>query len=83
MILFYHIIQVLALPQQTGFWAGAVALEGIKGRRIRRILIHGAHAWQRRMTCIQHLPEKLFGGIGVTGGLSMKSNVAPVESTAR
>jgi hypothetical protein len=38
MILFDHIIQVLALPQQTGFWKGAVALEGLEGRRIRRVL---------------------------------------------
>jgi hypothetical protein len=84
MILFNHIIRVLALPQQTGLWEGAVALEGIEGRRIRRILVHGDHVRERRMTHVQHPPEKLFSGVGVTGGaLNMKSNVAPVESMAR
>jgi hypothetical protein len=57
MILVDHIIQVLALPQQTGIWEGAVALKGIEGRRIRRILVHGDHVRERRMTRVQPPPE--------------------------
>jgi hypothetical protein len=29
MILFHHIGQVFALSEQTGFWQGAVVLEGV------------------------------------------------------
>ena len=44
MILFNRIIQVLALPRQTGFWEYSVTLQGIEGRRIRRVLVHGDDA---------------------------------------
>jgi hypothetical protein len=68
MILFDHIIQVLALPKKIGFWKCAVALEGIEGMRIRCVLVHGDHARKRCMARVQHLPEKLFGCVCVTGG---------------
>jgi hypothetical protein len=83
MILLNHIILVLVLPQQIGLWEGAVALEGIEGRRIRRILVHGDHVRERRMTRVQHLPENCSAASASRVALNMKSNLVPVESTAR
>jgi hypothetical protein len=49
MILFHHIVQVFALPEQTPFWEGAVQLEGLECRWVRRVLVHGDHPWGEGM----------------------------------
>jgi hypothetical protein len=83
MILLDHIIHVFALPEQTGLWEGAVALEGIEDRRIRRILVHGDHVRERRMTRVQPPPENCSAASASRVARNMKSNLVPVESTAR
>jgi hypothetical protein len=56
------------LSEQTGLWECVVVLEGIEGRWVRGVLVHGDHVRERRMARVQRLPEKLFGGVGITGG---------------
>ena len=68
MVLFHHIIQILTLSELTAFWKCAVVLEDGEGQWVRGVLVHGDHARERRVTGVQHLPEKPFGGVCVTGG---------------
>jgi len=49
MILFDHIIQILALSEPTGLWEGAVLLEGVEGRWVRGVLVDGDHTGGARM----------------------------------
>jgi hypothetical protein len=70
MVLFYHIIQVLTLSEPTGFRKCTVVLESVEGQWARRVLVDGDDARERRRARVQHLPEKLFGGVGITGGTS-------------
>jgi hypothetical protein len=58
-------------------------MEGIQSQRIRRILVHGYHVREPRMTHVQHLPENCSAASALRLALNMKSNPAPVESTAR
>jgi hypothetical protein len=65
MLLLHHIIQIVALSEPTGLWEGVVVLEGLEGQWVGGVLVHGHHARERRMVHAQHLPEKLFGCIGI------------------
>jgi hypothetical protein len=72
MVLFHHIIQIFALSESTGLWEGVVVLEGLEGRWVCGVLIDGDHTREDGMARTQHLPEKLFGSAGITGGASHK-----------
>jgi hypothetical protein len=60
MILFDHVVQVFAWPEQTGFRERPLLLQDLEGGRICRVLIHGNHVrWNRIVRLLQ------FRGIGL------------------
>jgi hypothetical protein len=65
---FHHVIQIVAWSEPTGLWEGVVVLEGLEGQWVCGVLVDGDHAREHRMARVQHLPEKLFGGVGITSG---------------
>jgi hypothetical protein len=46
---FDDIIQILALSEPTGLWECALLLEGVEGRWVRGVLVHGDHTGCERM----------------------------------
>jgi hypothetical protein len=69
MILFHNIIQIPTLSELAGLWEYALVLEGVEGQWVCGVLVDGNHVWEGRMAHGLHLPETLFGGIGITGGV--------------
>ena len=57
MILFYHIIQILALSEPTGLWERSVVLEGLKRQGIGGVLVDGNDPRGARMRGLKHLAE--------------------------
>jgi hypothetical protein len=67
-ILFYRVIQVLALSELTDLWKYSVVLKDVEGRWVGGMLVHGDDAGKRRVACVQYLPEKLFRSVSITAG---------------
>jgi hypothetical protein len=68
MILFHHIVQVLVLPEQTRLGEGAVLLEGLECRWVRRVLVHGDHPGSERMGGLEHLAKKALSRLRIARG---------------
>jgi hypothetical protein len=77
MILFHAVIQSFASSAPTGLWKGVIVLESFEGRWVGGVLVHSDHAWKHRMARGPHLPEKLFGGGGITGDTSHEVQRGP------
>jgi len=67
MILFNDIIQGLALPECTGLAEQPCLLKSLEGRGVCRVLIDGDHTRGGCMACLQCLPEKPLGCVGIAG----------------
>jgi hypothetical protein len=74
-ILLYHIIQVLTLPQRTAVGEVAGLLEGLEGWGIGGVLINRDDPWGGRMRCPEGPAEKALGSLGTRVALSKKSMV--------
>jgi hypothetical protein len=67
-ILFYHIVQVFALSEQTVLRESAVVLEGLERQGVGRVLVDRDDPGGARMGGLEHLAEEAFSRIGITGG---------------
>jgi hypothetical protein len=67
-ILFYHVIKVLALSELTDFWKYSIVLKDVEGRWVGGVLVHSDDARKHRMACVQYLPEELFSSVSITAG---------------
>jgi hypothetical protein len=79
MILFHHIVQVLALPERTGLRERPLLLQDFEGGRIRRVLVDGDHARWNRMVRPKGLAAKLLGGFGGPRGTQHEVDGVPVR----
>jgi hypothetical protein len=77
MILVHPIVQILTLPKQTRLWEGAVVLEGLESQGVGGVLVDRDDPGR---ACMGGLRSAALASRLV---LSLKSSVAPVESTAR
>jgi hypothetical protein len=67
-LLFHNIIQAFALSEPRILRERLLLLKALEGGSIGSTLVQGDHARERRMARVQHLPEQLFGVVGITDG---------------
>jgi hypothetical protein len=72
-ILFHHIIQILALPQYTRLQQRPVMLLRVNGRKIGSVTVHGDHPGVGCVCRAQHFPEKARRRFSSTGRTQHKS----------
>jgi hypothetical protein len=68
MILFHHIIQVLALSELTGLREQLLLLQALEGGWIGGVLVDGDHSRGERMGGLEHLTEEALSRLRIARG---------------
>jgi hypothetical protein len=82
-VLFDHIIEVLALAQANSAWEAAFRFQSFYGRWIGRVLVDVDDAGARLPGQLRALRKKRLAPAASRLAVSRNSIVCPVESTAR